>query len=65
VVLAQVTTCDYLVPVKCPEYPVLRGFYGCEEGLSSLNPAEPVGIWRVMISFRAWVSWSGLLFFFR
>jgi hypothetical protein len=36
------------VPVKCPEYPVLRWFCDWEEELSRLNPAEPVGVWRVM-----------------
>jgi hypothetical protein len=36
------------VPVKCPEYPVLRVFCGREEELSRLNPAEPGGVWRVM-----------------
>jgi hypothetical protein len=36
------------VIAKCPEYPVLRGFYGWEEVLSRLNPAEPVDNWRVM-----------------
>ena len=25
--LAQAATCDSQVPVKCPEYPVLSGFY--------------------------------------
>ncbi len=48
VVLAQAATCDSQVPLKCPEYRVLRGFGGWEEGLSRLNPAEPVGNWRVM-----------------
>jgi hypothetical protein len=28
VVLAQVAIHDYQVPVKCPEYPVMSGFYG-------------------------------------
>src|SRR5271155_1467907 len=41
-------TCDSQVPDKCPEYLVLRGFYGSEAGLSRLNPAEPVDCWRVM-----------------
>ena len=44
----QVRFSDSQVPVKCPEYPVLKGFCGREEGLSRLNPAEPVDVWRVM-----------------
>src|SRR6266849_8136697 len=44
----QVPFSNSQVPVKCPEYPVLRGFYGWEEVLSRLNPAEPVDNWRVM-----------------
>jgi hypothetical protein len=39
--LMQAATCGSQVPVKCPEYPVLSGFYGREGGLSRLNPAEP------------------------
>ena|ERR1700732_1487424 len=44
----QVPFSNSEVPVKCPEYPVLRGFYGREEVPSRLNPAEPVDNWRVM-----------------
>src|SRR5271156_890267 len=47
-IVYQAATSDPQVPVKCPEYNLLRGFWIREEGLSRLNPAEPVGVWRVM-----------------
>jgi hypothetical protein len=57
------TPFDSQAPVKCPEYQVLGGSYGREEGLSRLNPAEPVGVWRVMspTSYQAELFIRGLL----